>query len=135
MFRTEDTTAPVISDCPHNLTVTREKGLDPNTVTWSEPSATDDSGNSTVYSSHIPGDVFPPGPTMVNYIFTDGAGNSASCIFIVTVAEGELNITQYSVQIAFRQSSYSIIVIFGLFQSVWTILTYCLQFYYVPFYS
>ncbi|XP_071826140.1 hyalin-like isoform X5 [Apostichopus japonicus] len=84
---TEDTTAPVISDCPHNLTVTREKGLDPNTVTWSEPSATDDSGNSTVYSSHIPGDVFPPGPTMVNYIFTDGAGNSASCIFIVTVAE------------------------------------------------
>ena len=55
-------------------------------VTWTEPTASDDSGMTpTVTQSHQPGDSFPVGTTRVTYTFTDMAGNQAMCSFTVTI--------------------------------------------------
>ena len=55
-------------------------------VTWTEPTATDNSGMTpTVTQSHQPGDSFTVGITQVTYTFTDMAGNSAMCTFSVTI--------------------------------------------------
>ena len=53
-------------------------------VTWTEPTATDNSGMAaTVTQSHQPGQSFPVGTTEVTYTFTDQAGNQATCQFEV----------------------------------------------------
>ena len=55
------------------------------TVTWIEPTATDNSGETpTVTQSHQPGDSFPLGTTQVSYRFTDMSGNEATCSFTIT---------------------------------------------------
>ena len=61
-------------------------GRTSGTLTWTEPTATDNSGTTpTVTQSHRPGDSFPVGTTTVTYTFTDMAGNQAQCSFTVTV--------------------------------------------------
>ena len=58
----------------------------PVTVTWVEPTATDNSGEEVRReSTHVSGMLFPPGSTIVRYDFTDIFGNTASCRFTVTV--------------------------------------------------
>ena len=60
-------------------------GSTTQTATWTEPTATDNTGMTpTVSSSHQPGDSFPVGTTQVTYTFTDQAGNQAQCSFTVT---------------------------------------------------
>lgn len=54
------------------------------TVTWLQPQATDPSGINVI-SNFESGDVFSPGSSEVRYIFIDGAGNQASCNFVVEV--------------------------------------------------
>ena len=55
-------------------------------VTWTEPTATDNSGMTpTVTQSHQPGVSFPVGITQVTYTFTDMAENEAMCSFSVTL--------------------------------------------------
>jgi sugar lactone lactonase YvrE len=82
-----DTAAPVIS-CPANVVVT----LPPNSsatataVNYPAATATDSCSTSvTVGSSPASGSVFPVGTTTVNATATDGAGNTSSCSFNVTV--------------------------------------------------
>jgi hypothetical protein len=82
-----DTTAPVIS-CPANVVVT----LPPNSmatsmaVSYPAVTATDSCSSSvTVNSSPASGSVFNVGTTTVNATATDGAGNTSSCSFTVTV--------------------------------------------------
>ena len=74
----------MITNCPQPDTVTVPLGMPSQSVTWSEPTATDDSGvPPTVMQSHRPGDSFPVGTTEVTYRFTDQAGNVAMCVFTV----------------------------------------------------
>ena len=55
-------------------------------ATWTEPTATDDSGVMPIRTrSHNPGAFFAVGTTPVTYTFRDGAGNSDTCIFDVIV--------------------------------------------------
>ena len=62
-----------------------ELGTNSRVVTWTEPTATDDSGvTPTVVQSHSSGDMFPVGTTQVMYTFTDAAGNMAMCTFSIT---------------------------------------------------
>ena len=44
-------------------------------VNWAEPSASDNSGNQTLTSSHESGTFFPIGTTVVHYTSTDPSGN------------------------------------------------------------
>ena len=54
-------------------------------VTWTEPTATDNSGIVTLTSSHSPGSTFDIGTTTVTYTATDDAFNTVSDTFTVTV--------------------------------------------------
>ncbi|XP_033625680.1 serine-rich adhesin for platelets-like [Asterias rubens] len=81
-----DTTAPFISGCPFGPTVNAPTGSSSATVTWSEPTATDNSGQQpTLSRTHTPGSSFTVGYTAVVYTFRDATGNQASCTFLVHV--------------------------------------------------
>ncbi len=55
-------------------------------VTWTEPTATDNSGTQPSFTqSHQSGDIFIVGTTQVRYIFSDVSGNQAVCTFTVTI--------------------------------------------------
>ena len=80
-----DDTPPVIVGCPSDIVLPLGVAL----TSWTEPSATDDSGNPpSVVKSHQPGTNFSEGNTTVMYTFSDGAGNQANCSFVVTVTLG-----------------------------------------------
>lgn len=57
-------------------------------VSWQMPMTGDNSGLSTLVSTHNPGDSFPLGDTTVTYTAVDAAGNMVTCIFNVSVAPG-----------------------------------------------
>ena len=88
-FSAVDVTDPVIDNC---LDIA-ERVNAPSVgviVDYDEPTATDESGIVSLSSrSHSPGTFFPVGQTTVTYIFVDGAGNTATCVFTVTVIRGE----------------------------------------------
>ncbi|MCD2258859.1 HYR domain-containing protein [Psychroserpens luteolus] len=75
----EDTTDPVITDCPSDITLCGAQA-----VIWVMPSATDNC-DVTLTSTHEPGDVFDVGTTKVIYTATDNAGNTAICSFDVII--------------------------------------------------
>ena len=82
-----DTTDPVITGCPGNQTKQVPDGTNQTTATWISPTATDniDTRLQSPTVSHAPGSMFGLGSTQVTYTFTDGAGNSATCTFMITV--------------------------------------------------
>src|SRR4029453_8521280 len=56
-------------------------------ASWTAPTASDNCPGVSLGSNHNPGDTFPVGPTTVTYTATDGAGNTATCSFTVTVVD------------------------------------------------
>nr|XP_054775414.1 hyalin-like [Lytechinus pictus] len=84
---TTDNVDPVITGCPDNINIAIPIGSTGVAVTWTEPTATDNSGVvPTSTSTRSPGDVFSVGTTQVSYTFTDGSGNNAFCIFTVSIS-------------------------------------------------
>ena len=82
-----DTTAPVISNVPANITTTATES-DGAVVTYDSPTASDAvSGNVAVSCSPASGSKFPIGTTTVTCSASDAAGNTASVSFTVTVEE------------------------------------------------
>ena len=76
--------------CVDDVSTTIPLNQGGTTVTWIEPTATDNSGTVTISSqSHAPGDFFATGVTSVTYVFVDPSGNGVSCIFSVDVVEGK----------------------------------------------
>jgi len=88
-----DTQKPQIVGCPANLTRSPDAGLCTATVSWTEPTATDNctaSGSLIWTKSHTPGSSFNAGTTTVTYYVTDAAGNeSLHCSFDVTVTDNQ----------------------------------------------
>ncbi|MBK7030039.1 MAG: HYR domain-containing protein [Bacteroidales bacterium] len=86
-----DTEAPVISNCPSNISQSNDLNQCNAIVTWTEPTATDNctsSGNLVWTKSHTPGSSFPVGTTTVTYTARDASNNSSvSCSFTVTVTD------------------------------------------------
>ncbi|XP_072014217.1 hyalin-like [Amphiura filiformis] len=81
-----DNVAPEIIGCEQSASYTVSVGTMSLVVTWTEPTATDNSGMTpTVTQSHQPGDSFPVGMTQVTYTFTDQAGNDATCTFAIII--------------------------------------------------
>ena len=81
-----DNTAPVISNCPMSASATAASGTNTAVVTWTVPTATDNSGGVvTSTSTHNSGDSFTTGVTTVTYTFSDPTGNQATCQFVVMV--------------------------------------------------
>ena len=81
-----DTTAPVFTGCPSNITVaatTNCKAI----ATWTAPVATDNCGVANSSTTHNSGSEFSLGITTVTYSATDVSGNTTTCAFIVTVTD------------------------------------------------
>ncbi|XP_038068270.1 uncharacterized protein LOC119737763 isoform X5 [Patiria miniata] len=86
---TVDNIQPVISNCPSNRAVTAAVGATSAVVSWTEPTATDNSGLAVNrVTTNQPGSSFNLGTTTVTYTFTDNSGNEARCAFTVTVNQG-----------------------------------------------
>jgi hypothetical protein len=78
-----DTIAPTLGSCPRDVAVTTTNAT--VTLNWRLPTATDNCGTPTLTSS-VPTDfAFPNGLTTVTITARDGAGNSSSCRFNVTI--------------------------------------------------
>ncbi|MFQ5446303.1 MAG: HYR domain-containing protein, partial [Saprospiraceae bacterium] len=84
-----DTTPPVISGCPANMTAGNAPGICGAVVAWTPPTATDNCSTVTLTSTHNSGDTFPVGTTTVTYTATDVIGNATTCSFDVTVNDIE----------------------------------------------
>nr|XP_054749016.1 serine-rich adhesin for platelets-like [Lytechinus pictus] len=85
----QDEENPVISECPSDQDVNTDSGNATALVTWTPPTATDNSGTQTLTSTANPGDYFPIGNTTVKYTSTDASGNTDVCTFYVTVIDSE----------------------------------------------
>ena len=82
----EDTVPPIINGCPDPISVMIPFEMTSMSITWTEPTANDNSGMTpTLTQSHKPGDMFSIGTTQVTYTFTDMTGNQAQCSFTVTI--------------------------------------------------
>ena len=82
---------PPVLDCSglSNAILTSDANACGTTHTWTPPTATDDCGTVSVVGSHMPGDFFSVGTDTVVYIATDGAGNTDTCSFTVTVSDNQ----------------------------------------------
>ena len=88
----KDTIPPTIVNCPTSEIASEiEDNSDSATnVSWTEPTATDESGNVTLLiRTHSAGQMFRVGSTTVMYMFADSSNNIASCTFVVTVSRGK----------------------------------------------
>ncbi len=81
-----DTIPPTVNNCPQALSITVPPGTTSQRVTWTEPTASVNTGMTLqMAQSHQPGDIFPVGMTTVTYTFTDQVGNEAICSFTVNI--------------------------------------------------
>ena len=81
-----DAEVPVISGTPSNQTINTDASLPNATVTWTPPTASDNSGEEvTLTSDYESGDSFSIGTTTVTYTATDAYGNTATSAFNVVV--------------------------------------------------
>jgi|GEM_PF-6802498 len=85
----QDTQPPVIGACPDNIVDSTAPGSCSKAVSWTVPSATDNCAGVTVVCVPAPGSSFPKGDTTVTCTATDGAGNTNSCSFTVTITDTE----------------------------------------------
>ncbi|HEX6227061.1 MAG TPA: HYR domain-containing protein, partial [Chryseolinea sp.] len=81
-----DVTDPVITACPDRVVNLAGPGCT-QIVTWPPPDATDNCVISSLVPNYPSGTAFPKGITTVQYTATDGAGNTATCSFIVNVVD------------------------------------------------
>ena len=89
-----DTTAPVISGCPANITVQTGPGRTTcnQVASWTPPTASDNCTLASFTSNYHSSDTFPKGMTTVTYTASDGAipPNTSTCSFTVTVEDNTL---------------------------------------------
>ena len=81
-----DTIAPVLTNCPPDITVT--PGINSNcvaTATWTPPTAIDNCELRILSSNVNPGASFSEGTNTVTYTAEDVFGNQSTCSFTVTV--------------------------------------------------
>ncbi len=81
---------PPIVNCIEDISTTIPLNVGGTTVSFlREPTATDNSRQVELASqTHASGDFFVTGTTTVTYVFRDPSGNTADCVFTVTVVEG-----------------------------------------------
>ena len=90
----KDTTPPVITGCPSDITVIADAGKCSKRVSWTEPTATDTCFDATrTTRSHTPNTEFGIGTHTVVYTFSDIYGNTSTCTFKVIVQSRALEMT------------------------------------------
>jgi gliding motility-associated-like protein len=89
-----DLEAPIILNCPGNITIPKDTNLCGGVVTWIEPTTTDNCGSVTLTQvGGLPsGSFFPLGPTNIVYLAMDSIGNTDTCQFIIFVTDASFPI-------------------------------------------
>ena len=89
---------PILNNCPNTVSAILPQGSTTTTVTWSEPTVSDNQPGFQTYANLESGvSPFVTGVTTVTYTATDQAGNQASCMFTVTVSRKYLHHILYFV--------------------------------------
>ncbi len=83
-----DNEAPVITNCPGDISVNTDPGSCDATVSLGTPTATDNCGVTST-TNDAPTQ-FPLGTTTVTWTVSDAQGNSATCTQTVTVTDNEI---------------------------------------------
>lgn len=82
-------------NCPNNITVATDPGVDTKTVTWTVPTATDYEGNTVTIAvkpaGYVPPAKFYIGETIIEYKTTDTHAPTSYCHFSVEVKGSFLN--------------------------------------------
>ena len=73
---------------PSDIVQSTDVGSSTAVVTWSEPTASDNSGSVNLTSSHSSGSTFSIGDTIVTYTAVDLSFNSANATFTITIQGG-----------------------------------------------
>ena len=81
----EDNAAPIITNIPQDIIIIEEGINCIGTANWTEPTATDNCGLSSLTSSHTNNGTFGQGVSTVVYTATDNCGNISTASFTVTV--------------------------------------------------
>ena len=85
LFYSTDDEVPEITGKPDEIIRNNDPNLPTAIVTWTPPTATDNSGVVSLTSSQNPGTPFPIGRTEVQYAATDPSQNMAFLSFTVVV--------------------------------------------------
>ena len=80
-----DAEIPVISGMLSTTTANADVNSNSASVTWTPPTASDNSGQVTLTSTHAPGNTFTIGATQVTYTATDPYSNDVTESFDVIV--------------------------------------------------
>lgn len=102
----------MVFNCPNLISETVPSGSRSVSVSWTIPTAVDDSGDVIVTSNYNPGATFPVGVSVVIYEFEDRAGNVATCTFNVVVSG---NFTRQNFKYYFMKEMYPIFLSFRNF--------------------
>ncbi|KAJ8041487.1 Hyalin [Holothuria leucospilota] len=88
-----DVTPPVVENCPSEVGKIINTGESNSPVSWTMPQVSDNSGSFTMNDdAPAPGDSFQVGETLVVYVYSDAANNSATCEITVTLIGVEKSI-------------------------------------------
>ncbi|MCZ4409866.1 HYR domain-containing protein [Cryomorphaceae bacterium 1068] len=84
-----DGAAPVITNCPADISQVVPVGTCEDVVNFSTPNVTDNCPGATIVQTDGPvsGSTFPVGSTEIEFTATDASGNTAVCSFTVTLTE------------------------------------------------
>ena len=77
---------PDFTFCPGNIFGASMADTCGNFITWIDPTFDGGCGTVNITQTHNPGDFFPTGSTIVEYIITDDLGFSDTCRFTVNVS-------------------------------------------------
>jgi hypothetical protein len=91
-----DNELPAWSGCPANTTAITDSSTCMAVVNWTAPSATDNCGVDTTFSTDTSGISLPIGVHTVIYTAIDVHGNMDTCMFTIGVVPGALTLTTAS---------------------------------------
>ncbi|XP_072028141.1 hyalin-like [Amphiura filiformis] len=77
--------------CPENISTVIDKGFTMATVTWDHPDVIGGTNKTSLTVNEIPGDMFPVGPTVVEYMVYDPDSQLiTSCNFTIAVYDPDI---------------------------------------------
>jgi hypothetical protein len=85
-----DQVRPTIFNCPANRSLITNTNINGAVGIWTPPTGSDNCSGAIFTSNFEPGSIFPVGATNVLYTARDGAGNTATCAFVINVGVASL---------------------------------------------
>ncbi|XP_072033081.1 lactadherin-like [Amphiura filiformis] len=102
----EDDEMPTITGTPSAITTNTDSNSATAAVSWTDPTASDNSGAVTLTSDGTSGSNFPIGTTTVTFTATDPSGNQATDSFTITVTDLGETMSVTGVEIQGRADHY-----------------------------